>query len=211
MFHFRILHSKDRYSQDTYPSPPKKKQCWRVTGTFLVQTKQHWLGRGWGRGHHDAKFTGCDPRVWQDIKFLTLFVQDCSQANFNSRWKLKISHFLVISFSFPNIHNHDHHHGHLHHHLFFFTGKYFYIEASNHAFRDNAKLTFAVPRFKASCCLKFFYHMYGSDMGTLNVFSGNNTIFTKSGNQGNYWKRVTQTVYLSDMVNGYINWTCWNK
>ena len=112
------------------PPPQKKKQCWRVTGTFLVQTKQHWLGRGWGRGHHDAKFTGCDPRVWQDIKFLTLFVQDCSQANFNSRWKLKISHFLVISFSFPNIHNHDHHYGHLHHYLFFFTGKYFYIEAS---------------------------------------------------------------------------------
>jgi len=87
----------------------------------------------------------------------------------------------------------------------FFTGKYFYIEASYHAFRDNAKLTFAVPRNKTSCCLKFFYHMYGSDMGTLNVFSGNNTIFTKSGNQGNYWKRVTKTVYLSDMVNRCVN------
>ena len=43
--------------------------------------------------------------------------------------------------------------------------------------------------------------MYGSTMGTLNVFSGNNKIFTKSGNQGNYWKRVMRTVYLSDMVN----------
>ena len=116
---------------------------------------------------------------------------EASQANFNSRWKLKISHFLV----FPNIH----------HHLFFSTGKYFYIEASYHAFRDNAKLTFAVPRNKASCCLKFFYHMYGSDMGTLNVFSGNNTIFTKSGNQGNHWKRVTRTVYLSDTVNRCVN------
>ena len=114
---------------------------------------------------------------------------EASQANFNSRWKLKISHFSH----------------HLYHHLFLFTGKYFYIEASYHAFRDNAKLTFAVPRNKASCCLKFFYHMYGSDMGTLNVFSGNNTIFTKSGNQGNYWKRVTQTVYLSDMVNRCVN------
>ena len=37
MFHFRILHSKDRCSQDTSPSP-QKKQCWRVTGTFLVRT-----------------------------------------------------------------------------------------------------------------------------------------------------------------------------
>ena len=87
-------------------------------------------------------------------------------------------------------------------HLYFFvTGKYFYIEASNQATGDNAKLTFTVPRNKSSGCLKFFYHMYGSGMGTLNVFSGNNKIFTKSGNQGNYWKKVTRTVYLSDMVN----------
>ena len=43
--------------------------------------------------------------------------------------------------------------------------------------------------------------MYGSGMETLNVFSGNNKIFTKSGNQGSYWKRAIQTVYLSDMVN----------
>ena len=85
--------------------------------------------------------------------------------------------------------------------FFFVTGKYFYIEASNQATGDNAKLTFTVPRNKSSCCLKFFYHMYGSAMGTLNVFSGNNKIFTKSGNQGNYWKRVIRTVYLSDMVN----------
>ena len=85
--------------------------------------------------------------------------------------------------------------------FFFVTGKYFYIEASNQATGDNAKLTFTVPRNKSPCCLKFFYHMYGSTMGTLNVFSGNNKIFTKSGNQGNYWKRVKRTVYLSDMVN----------
>ena len=85
--------------------------------------------------------------------------------------------------------------------FFFVTGKYFYIEASNQATGDNAKLTFTVPRNKSSCCLKFFYHMYGSTMGTLNVFSGNNKIFTKSGNQGNYWKRVKRTVYLCDVVN----------
>ena len=42
--------------------------------------------------------------------------------------------------------------------------------------------------------------MYGADMGTLNVFSGNNKIFTESGNQGNYWIKVTKTVYLSDIV-----------
>ena len=85
--------------------------------------------------------------------------------------------------------------------LFFFAGKYVYIEASNQATGDNAKLSFTVPRNKSSCCLKFFYHMYGLAMGTLNVFSGNSKIFTKTGNQGNYWKRVIRTVYLSDMVN----------
>jgi len=37
-------------------------------------------------------------------------------------------------------------------------------------------------------------------MGTLNVFSGNNKIFTRSGNQGNYWKKVTRTLYFSDIV-----------
>ena len=26
--------------------PPKKKQCWRLAGTFLLPTKQHWPGRG---------------------------------------------------------------------------------------------------------------------------------------------------------------------
>ena len=81
-----------------------------------------------------------------------------------------------------------------------FTGKYLYIEASIQSTGDNAKLTFALPRNKSSCCLTFFYHMYGSAMGTLNVFSGNNTIFSKSGNQGNYWRKVTRTVYFSDMV-----------
>ena len=85
--------------------------------------------------------------------------------------------------------------------FYLFTGKYFYIEATYHNVGDNAKLTFAVPRNKSSCCLKFFYHMNGPTMGTLNVFSGNKKIFTKSGNQGNYWKRVTRTVYFSDMVN----------
>ena len=37
-------------------------------------------------------------------------------------------------------------------------------------------------------------------MGTLNVFSGNDKIFTKSGNQGNDWIKVTRTVYFSDIV-----------
>ena len=75
-----------------------------------------------------------------------------------------------------------------------------YIEATPQSYGDNAKLQLAVPRSKSSSCLTFYYHMYGSSMGTLNVFSGNATLFTKSGDQGNYWKKVTRTVKLRDVV-----------
>ncbi len=78
---------------------------------------------------------------------------------------------------------------------------YMYIETSSpRSTGDNAKLQLAVPRSESSSCLMFFYHMYGSSMGTLNVFSGNAKIFTKSGNQGYYWKKVTRTLHLSDVV-----------
>ena len=75
-----------------------------------------------------------------------------------------------------------------------------YTEASNQSRGDNAKLQLAVPSIKSSFCLVFYYHMYGSDMGTLNVFSGNDKIFSKSGNQGNYWKKVVRTVRSAVMV-----------
>ena len=57
MCNLKILPSKARFTQDTPPSPPKK-QCWSVARTFLLPTKQHWPGRGGGRGHHGAKFAG---------------------------------------------------------------------------------------------------------------------------------------------------------
>ena len=48
-------------------------------------------------------------------------------------------------------------------------------------------------------CLQFYYHMYGTTMGTLNVYTrtGNsigNSIWTKSGNQGNRWIKARVTV-----------------
>lgn len=44
-------------------------------------------------------------------------------------------------------------------------------------------------------CLRFWFHMYGSGMGTLNVYKNNNAgvkeiIFTRSGNQGNLWQEA---------------------
>lgn len=84
--------------------------------------------------------------------------------------------------------------------FFVSSGKYMYIEASSWSFGDNAKLELAVPRAKSYSCLIFYYHMYGSSMGTLNVFNGNVKIFTKSGHQGYYWKKVSRTLQLSDVV-----------
>ena len=75
-----------------------------------------------------------------------------------------------------------------------------YIEASDWYTGANAKLKFAVPRNKSSSCLMFYYHMYGRSMGTLNVYNANVKIFTKSGNQGNVWKKVTTTLHPSDVV-----------
>lgn len=80
-----------------------------------------------------------------------------------------------------------------------------YTEATVQSAGDNAKLQLVVPRGHSTSCLTFFYHMYGYSMGTLNVFNGNTMIFTASGDQGNYWKKVkrTITVNLGDVVSMY--------
>ena len=76
-----------------------------------------------------------------------------------------------------------------------------YTEATPQSAGDNAKLQLVAPRSNSTSCLKFFYHMYGYSMGTLNVFNGNTTIFTVSGNQGDNWKKVARTVNASAVVN----------
>ena len=85
--------------------------------------------------------------------------------------------------------------------IFALTGKYVYTEATPQSVGDNAKLQLVVPRSNSTSCLTFFYHMYGYWMGTLNVFDGNTVIFTVSGDQGDYWKKVTRTINSSDVVN----------
>jgi hypothetical protein len=48
-------------------------------------------------------------------------------------------------------------------------------------------------------CLRFWYHMFGAHVNTLNVYqqtpSGNKSlIWTRSGTQGNVWKQGLQTI-----------------
>ncbi|KAM7442470.1 hypothetical protein ABFA07_008624 [Porites harrisoni] len=42
--------------------------------------------------------------------------------------------------------------------------------------------------------------MYGDTIGTLNVYSGYELVFNVSGNQGNYWIRARETIYLRHTI-----------
>ncbi|CAH3182980.1 unnamed protein product, partial [Porites lobata] len=81
------------------------------------------------------------------------------------------------------------------------NGYYMYIETSSPRRQgDKAKLQMSVSGNGAEACLVFYYHMYGGTMGTLNVYSGNELVFSVSGNQGNYWIRARKTIYLRNNV-----------
>ena len=82
-----------------------------------------------------------------------------------------------------------------------------YIETSSpRKYGENAKLEFSVPSSDIGklFCLKFYYHMYGETINTLNVYNGNTTIFTKSGNQGNEWLMAKVTMTLQNIVGFYL-------
>lgn len=73
-----------------------------------------------------------------------------------------------------------------------FQGHYIYLEASRN-FNSMARLQ--TPKLTpGSHCLTFWYHMYGGDMGTLNIYLVEGTkslrIKTISGDQGNQWRQA---------------------
>ena len=43
-------------------------------------------------------------------------------------------------------------------------------------------------------CFTFWYHMYGSAMGTLQLKDNHNTLVSYSGNQGNSWRKASVTL-----------------
>lgn len=73
-----------------------------------------------------------------------------------------------------------------------------YIETSSPRRKnDNAKLKSPKLQFSGNMCLKFYYHMYGSDIATLNVIINGNNVFTASGDKGNKWLIASIDVNLS--------------
>jgi len=76
-----------------------------------------------------------------------------------------------------------------------------YIEASSpRKPGEIAKLAITVPNNGNQSCLSFYYHMYGTSAGTLNVFSGNIKVFTATGNQGDKWFLTEANLYLDGVV-----------
>ena len=78
------------------------------------------------------------------------------------------------------------------------AGNYVYIEASNprklHEYADLVS-----PKIRGAQCLKFSYHMFGDHIGSLRVYQDKGfhwtTLFLKSGNQGNQWKKSEVQIY----------------
>ncbi|XP_075060547.1 MAM domain-containing glycosylphosphatidylinositol anchor protein 1 isoform X2 [Mixophyes fleayi] len=85
-------------------------------------------------------------------------------------------------------------------------GFYMFIEASKpRKLGDKARLvspmyniTNKFPSHKVSYCVSFYYHMYGRDIGYLNVLlrvmnigTTNSTVWTKNGNLGNKWQHAS--------------------
>ena len=97
-----------------------------------------------------------------------------------------------------------------------------YIEASGKRPGQLAKLNspvFAAVRSGEMCNITFAYHMYGADMGTLNVSvveTGSNAetiLWSLSRNQGNRWNwPATATVPASVTSSYKVRRTdCWTR
>ena len=75
------------------------------------------------------------------------------------------------------------------------AGYFMYIESSLPSEKETKSVlvsTFFVRYFN---CLTFYYHMWGEDMGTLNVYMVDSDekvqlVWRAVGNQGNQWKKA---------------------
>ena len=69
-----------------------------------------------------------------------------------------------------------------------------YVEVSGKKKGDKATLESPYYSRRRSQCLEFWYHMYGINVGTLNVYTKQlffrRLVWAKSGNQGNLWRKA---------------------
>ena len=70
-----------------------------------------------------------------------------------------------------------------------------YVEASRRRKGNAAKLELRSGLPTGKSCLSFFYNIHGGHkyMGTLRVLMNGETVFQKSGNQGNTWHKAELT------------------
>ena len=89
-----------------------------------------------------------------------------------------------------------------------FEGYYMYIETS-YPRKNGEKARFISPTYppvKGGQCFQFWYHMYGQDIGRLNVYiktnaNLSNPLWTRSGNRGNVWKITQISITTSSSFN----------
>lgn len=83
------------------------------------------------------------------------------------------------------------------------AGHYAFIDASDpRVAGDNAFLISPIFPAALGKCLEFYYYMYGSDVGTLNVYlttlTQNTKIWTKTGDQGKGWFHAFASIKSQD-------------
>ncbi|KAL8608892.1 hypothetical protein ACOMHN_065230 [Nucella lapillus] len=81
------------------------------------------------------------------------------------------------------------------------TGHYMYVKGSNRGANTKARLLSPAYPGTRPMCLHFWYNMYGSNMGTLNVYAKPTSgsalgapIWKLSGNQGQGWQVAQKTI-----------------
>ena len=83
--------------------------------------------------------------------------------------------------------------------LLVLVGYYMYIEATGASVNETAEIMSpAYPGASQGHCFSFWYHMYGADVGSLNVLQkyGNkkSILWGMKGNRGNVWKKTQITI-----------------
>ena len=82
-----------------------------------------------------------------------------------------------------------------------FLGYYVYFETSGQIRNKTSTITKQYTAVGQETCLTFWYHMYGSTVNTLNVYTNQSSkdtrIWTRSFEQGDKWYKAQATVNIT--------------